>query len=110
LIVEDDEDIRVNLSDILKRRGWEVSTSANGVEALAELRAHRHPSVILLDMRMPVMNGWEFLAAAKEELTGIPVIICSGDGNVDPEALAAAGCLRKPFELSSLFSMLQPYR
>jgi len=110
LIVEDDEDIRDNLSAILVRKGWQVSLSANGVEALEQLRAHEPPRVILLDMRMPVMNGWEFLAAAKEELAGIPVIICSGDGNVDPQALAAAGFLRKPFELSHLFSLIQPYR
>jgi CheY-like chemotaxis protein len=112
LIVEDDEDIRSDLSAILKVKGWDVCASSNGAEALEHLRANGRPSVILLDMRMPVMNGWEFLAVQKEDpaLAEIPVIICSGDGNVDPDAVRAAGFLRKPFELSHLFSLLQPYR
>ncbi len=112
LIVEDDEDIRSDHTAILQVKGWSVASAENGAEALVHLRANGAPSVILLDMRMPVMNGWEFLAAQKEDpaLAGIPVIICSGDGNVDPEAVRAAGFLRKPFELSHLFSLLQPYR
>jgi CheY-like chemotaxis protein len=112
LIVEDDEDIRNDLSMILKVKGFEVAASANGEEALARLLAGERPSVIVLDMRMPVMNGWEFLAAAREDprLAAIPVIICSGDANVDPESVAAAGFLRKPFELSVLFELLARFR
>jgi CheY-like chemotaxis protein len=115
LIVEDDEDIRSDLIAILSVKGYSVAGSANGQEALAHLRAPSTsvapPAVILLDLRMPVMNGWEFLAAQKEDpaLSAIPVIICSGDGNVDPKSMSAAGFLRKPFELSHLFSLLKQY-
>jgi CheY-like chemotaxis protein len=115
LIVEDDEDIRSDLVAILSVKGYSVAGTANGQEALAHLRSPPGgvalPSVILLDMRMPVMNGWEFLAAQRQDplLSAIPVIICSGDGNVDPQAVRAAGFLRKPFELSHLFTLLKQY-
>lgn len=114
LIIEDDEDIREDLTAILTVKGFSVAASSNGKEALSRLRKETPPSVILLDLRMPIMNGWEFLAEQHEdpELARIPVIICSGDANVDPATIAdnAVGYLRKPFELSHLFSLVAPYR
>jgi CheY-like chemotaxis protein len=111
LIVEDDEDIRSDLAAILKIKGYGVEASCNGEEALELLGSTTEPpSVILLDLMMPVMNGWEFLEArrGRPALTGIPVIILSGDGNLDPEVVSkhAVGFLRKPFELSQLLVMV----
>jgi CheY-like chemotaxis protein len=114
LIIEDDEDIRANLAAILLLKGFAVIESANGKEALQRMRAEVPPSVILLDLRMPIMNGWEFLAALGEDaqLAKIPVIICSGDGSIDPRTIArnAIAYLRKPFELSELLDLVAPFR
>jgi CheY-like chemotaxis protein len=115
LIVEDDEDIRHDLAAILRVKGYGVEALPNGREALELLtRATATlPSLILLDLMMPVMNGWEFLAAQRErsELAGIPVIILSGDGNIDVRALSenAVGFLLKPFELSQLLTLVAKY-
>jgi CheY-like chemotaxis protein len=68
LIVDDDEGIRESLEDILRDRGYQVATAANGRDALALLRAAEvKPAVVLLDLMMPVMDGWEVLDALERE-------------------------------------------
>ena len=62
MLVEDDVDIRADLSALLCSEGFEVVCAADGAEALAHLRAGARPAVILLDLMMPLMNGWEFRA------------------------------------------------
>jgi CheY-like chemotaxis protein len=112
LIVDDEEDIRDDLAEILAVKGYSVVSSCNGREALARLRAGPAPAVILLDMRMPVMNGEEFLQAQEQDpqLAQIPVIICSGSPDTDVVVKNSVGHLRKPFELSQLLSLVAPYR
>src|SRR3954463_8703954 len=79
LIVEDDEDIRTTTADILLDEGYSVRLAANGKEALGWLRAGLRPCVILLDLMMPVMSGYEFLKTlrAEAELSRIPVVVVS---------------------------------
>jgi CheY-like chemotaxis protein len=67
LIVEDDEDIRTTTADILLEEGYSVRLAANGKEALGWLRAGLRPCVILLDLMMPVMSGYEFLKTLRAE-------------------------------------------
>lgn len=104
LVVDDDDDIREMVRLILESRGYAVTAAANGAEALAQLRGGERPRLILLDLMMPAMNGWQFLEerARDDDLARIPVLAITGNevGN-HPEGVAAL--LRKPFDLSVLF-------
>ncbi len=106
LVVDDERDIREAVAEVLKDEGYEVLDAHDGAEALEQLRAH-HPSVILLDLMMPGMNGWEFCAArAREpEISSIPVIVISALGRVS--GIPAAAFLHKPFELEALVSTVR---
>lgn len=111
LLVEDDIDIRIDLADLLRSEGYEVATVANGQEALDWLRLHANEAcLILLDLMMPVMNGWDFRARQLEEpeLIGIPVVLLSGAGDVarHASALKTAGYLIKPLRLDSLLRLV----
>jgi DNA-binding response OmpR family regulator len=111
LIVEDDADIREELADILRAEGYEAMTAENGLAARDLLHSARQlPDVILLDLMMPVMDGWHFRAEQLEDaaLSSIPVIVVSGAGDVrrEAEALGAAGYVTKPFKLDSLLGVV----
>lgn len=108
LVVDDETDIRQAVADVLADEGYDVAGARDGREALAEAHA-RHPSVILLDLMMPRMNGWEFREAQKRdpELSGIPVIVLSAFGGYGP--IDADAFLAKPFELDDLLSNVERY-
>lgn len=110
LIIDDDRDIREALRDTLEDEGYVVRTANNGREALAGLEQDWHPSVILLDLMMPIMDGWEFRRRqlAQPGLAGIPVLVVSADRNADRAAgeLGVAGYLRKPLMLQALLDTL----
>ena len=112
LLVEDDDFIRQEISEALEDEGYQVSTAAHGKEALAILAEGTRPSVVLLDLMMPVMNGWEFLKAFKKEdrFTGIPVVILSAFADratiIGGDAISV---LRKPINLNALFSVLDEH-
>src|SRR5205823_560954 len=109
VVVEDDADIRETLAMVLAAEGYEVATAAHGAEALAWLRASsRRPDAILLDLMMPVMDGWEFRKAqlADGALADIPVVIVSAH-EVRPDSnLAAAAVLSKPVLLETMLGVL----
>jgi len=106
LVVDDESDIRDAVSELLSERGYDVVEAADGAEALAKLRACR-PSVVLLDLMMPGMNGWEFRAAQREdpEVREIPVIVVSALGKV--AGLDADGFIQKPFEADDLLTAVR---
>ena len=111
LLVEDDVDIRIDLADLLRSEGYEVATVANGQEALEWLhRNGNHTDLILLDLMMPIMNGWDFRSRQLEEpeLDKIPVVLLSGAGDVarHASALKAAGYLIKPLRLEQLLGIV----
>ncbi len=108
LVVDDERDIREAVAEVLKDEGFDVIDARDGAEALSQLRAH-HPAVVLLDLMMPGMNGWEFCAARKgePELCAIPVIVISALGRVS--GIDAAAFLQKPFELETLVSTVRQY-
>jgi CheY-like chemotaxis protein len=113
-IVEDDEDIRADLTAILRVKGFTVEDAANGRDALVRLRSGPHPCLVVLDLMMPVMNGWELRAAmrADADLRDIPVVVVSGAGRIADEEAAAlqpAAVLVKPFELSELLELVARY-
>ena len=86
LVVDDERDIRESLGDLLREEGYDVIEAQNGVEALARLRENTHvsPCVIVLDLMMPVMDGYQFRAEQLRDsaLAGIPVVVVSAEGNV----------------------------
>ena len=106
LVVEDSVDTRDSLAFLLRRVGYRVSTAADGREALDRLRAGPLPDVILLDLLMPTMDGWEFCERLGRDpaLASIPVIVVSGVGDC-PERLGSlhpAACLAKTADLATL--------
>ena len=110
LVVDDDPDILEALAEILEAEGFDVRRARNGKEALDRLEPER-PSLILLDLMMPVMDGWEFSQKMRERpaARGIPVIVLSADRNVGTKAreIGAVGYLAKPFELDDLLQMVR---
>ena len=113
LIVEDDEAIRETLADILQYEGYVVSTACDGRDALLRLHSGMAPALILLDLMMPRMNGWEFRAAqlARQELAGIPIVILSGAHDAQRQAamLNANGFLSKPIEVIKLLELVRAH-
>jgi CheY-like chemotaxis protein len=116
LIVEDDADIREDLAEILRHEGYPVATAANGQEALAELRdrgGQALPGLILLDLMMPVKNGWDFRAEQLgiPAIADIPIILLSGASDVRHQAsvLKAAGYLTKPIQLERLMQLVKEH-
>ena len=111
LIVEDDAATRDALSIILEDEGFRVTTAANGREAIDLLQGSYRPNVILLDLMMPVMDGWQFRAAQKQlpSVESIPVVVLSADGSIRQKASAmgAATYLQKPVEIADLLEALQ---
>jgi two-component system response regulator CpxR len=104
LVVDDDQAIREVIAEVLRDEGYDVVCAENGVQALRELRRDHHPDVMLLDLMMPVMSGWELLEAvqADERLAKIPVLVVS--------AMTAPGvraCIPKPLDLDVLLRAVE---
>jgi CheY-like chemotaxis protein len=109
MVVEDDYAIRETLRELLEEEGYRVTQASNGAEALARLRdSDGPPTLILLDLMMPVMDGWEFrdAIAGDPRLAEIPVIVISADHSLDKKvsAMRVQGWLAKPFELGQLLA------
>jgi signal transduction histidine kinase len=109
LLVEDDEDLRTEVASFLSSEGYEVASVANGRAALEHLKRSAAPDVILLDLQMPVMDGWEFRLAQRSDafLASIPVVIVSGDRRADEKKLDAEGFLAKPFDDEQLLACIR---
>jgi CheY-like chemotaxis protein len=106
LIVEDEPDVREFMELLLQTSGYETMSAPNGLEALERMRG-RKPCVVLLDLMMPVMNGWEFRERQLEEagLADVPVVCVSAV--FDPQQVASrlhVPCLKKPVEFPALLS------
>jgi len=111
LVVEDDSDIRTTLQSFLKDEGYEVETAANGREALQRLEAEdKKPGLVLLDLMMPVMNGWDFLEekSHNEKLSKIPVLVISAVPG-SPRIPGALGFIKKPIDLNRLMDFVELY-
>jgi CheY-like chemotaxis protein len=109
LVVDDDPAIRDVVVDILEMSDYAVRTASNGAEALDEIR-QRRPSAVLLDLMMPVMNGWEFLRQCRNEqcCAPVPVVIMSAarDAGTVADELGAQAFLPKPFELDDILTVI----
>jgi len=116
LIVEDDNYIREALEIALKAEGYIVGTAPNGQEAIDALPTMPQPALILLDMNMPVMSGWQFLHTQKANarFADLPVVILSAVSEVqalvpDTGLVQAEGMLAKPIVLDHLFKVVGHY-
>jgi CheY-like chemotaxis protein len=111
MIVEDDRDTREMLERFLQLEGFDVRTAANGQLALQSLQEDNASCVILLDLMMPVMNGWQFRQEQIRDpkLSGIPVVVVTAAGprNEIPD-IEADGWLSKPVDLDRLLATIGP--
>jgi DNA-binding response OmpR family regulator len=109
LLVEDDADVRAALQGFLEQEGYTVRTAENGREGLQELEKEK-PGLVLLDLMMPIMNGWEFLDAKNHQssFSRVPVLVISAvPGN--PHIPGALGFLKKPVDLDRLMDFVELY-
>jgi two-component system, cell cycle sensor histidine kinase and response regulator CckA len=108
LVVEDDNDIREGLEGALTER-YDVLVAEHGRAALDLLASRQPVDVILLDLMMPVLNGWQFRVAQRADpaIADIPVIVVSADASAQAAAIDAARYLRKPIKLDALFGAIE---
>jgi CheY-like chemotaxis protein len=112
MVVEDDADISDAIAATLEDTGYSVIVAANGQEALDKLRRSLdRPNLILLDLMMPLMDGWQFRAAqtADPTLADIPVVVLSAHVDVRraAEQMAAVDWMRKPLDLNKLLDLVE---
>ena len=108
LVVDDQEVIRETLQTALDDEGFTVETAANGREALDILERWK-PCVILLDLMMPVMDGWAFRAEQKRSGSNVPVVLLSAAGELTAHqrALDAAAVIAKPFDIDRVIRTIE---
>lgn len=110
LVVDDDQSVRAVLAALLCDEGYAVSEAENGADALRVLAAWQ-PQAVLLDLMMPVMDGWQFRAEQlrQKDLRHIPVIVVSAARELHAHArdLQASGAIAKPFDLDDVLSQVK---
>ncbi len=111
LLVEDDRALREALAEVLTDEGYDVAGAANGREALERLAAN-HPDLIVLDLVMPVMDGWAFREAQRRNpaLASIPTVVLSASFPPDSPSLRSLGAeavLSKPIGVDRLIGALR---
>ena len=100
LVVDDDADVRVILTTALEMEGYAVSAAADGEDALAHVAADA-PDLILLDLRMPGLSGWDVAEALKAGGVVVPILALSASAEAEAEAgeIGAAAWIAKPFDV-----------
>ncbi|MDP9190948.1 MAG: response regulator [Acidobacteriota bacterium] len=111
LVIDDDLPLRGMLAAALRQHGFQVLLAGDGAEGQRALTIH-HPDVILLDLAMPDVNGWDFLQRLQEtgHLGRVPIIVVSAHVRVEPQALLQMGVsaiLPKPFHLPDLLDVIE---
>jgi len=114
MVVEDDLAVRETLRELLEEEGYRVTPACNGRDALDQLRGESCGArLILLDLMMPIMDGWQFRAEMRADprLSGIPVVVMSADMALDQKVLdlSVAGVLSKPVELDRLLETVHRF-
>lgn len=106
LVVDDTAEMRAAVTTVLEAAGIAVVCAENGQQALSCLRTGPAPAFIILDLSMPMMDGYGFRAAQLADLTlsRIPAIVMSGDKHIDRAKLAPQGILKKPFDADELLA------
>jgi CheY-like chemotaxis protein len=115
LVVEDDNDIRETVAELLLEEGYQVRSAASGQDALEWLRREELlPDVVLLDLMMPIMDGWTFYDHLQQEArwASLPIVVISADANVQEKAarMKPIACLRKPVGIDELLAVVARFR
>ena len=113
-VVEDDQDIREALAELLESEGYDVTTAENGQIGIDKLsQASQLPNLILLDLMMPVKDGFQFYAekAADPNLSAVPVIVMSADGHIldKQKKLQAQAYIKKPVDIDHILNMVDQF-
>lgn len=108
LVVEDDASIRSMVVELLSLEGYPVAAVASGIEALAIVERQR-PVLILLDLRLPGMNGWEFTDHLRRRGVHTPILVMTAAHSVKvwAEEVAADGYVAKPFSVDDLLAEIE---
>lgn len=111
LVIDDDLPIRGMLAAALRQHGYQVLLAGDGAEGQRAMTIH-HPHIVLLDLAMPDVNGWDFLQRLQQtgHLGHIPIIVVSAHVRVEPQALlqmGVAAILPKPFNLGDLLDLIE---
>ncbi len=111
LVVDDEPDIRVTVSAMLEIEGYDVAEAPNGAAALAAIE-QRLPDIILLDMRMPILDGWGFAAELRRRGHQTPIVVMTAARDAARWAgdIAAAAFVAKPFGYDDLISAVESAR
>jgi two-component system, chemotaxis family, chemotaxis protein CheY len=111
LIVDDDQEIREGLRAVLETEGCETAVAAQGEEALAWLGAHAPPGLVLLDLMMPIMDGWQVIDELRQtdRISQVPIVVITAFGR-DLGSAAGLPLLRKPIELADLMTAVEQHR
>ena len=113
LVVDDEEDIRSMIRLALELKGYWVVEASDGEDALRQLREGTRPGLILLDLMMPGLNGWDFRDQQLKdpELAEIPVLVFTGDTRITQKVLelGAAGYVKKPVGFHSLQAVVEKH-
>lgn len=111
LVVDDDPDILGIVREVLLLEGFRVRTASNGREALQHVDREQ-PALILLDMRMPVMDGWQFAARLRSKYNGlVPVLVMTAakDASARAGEIEAEGYISKPFDIDDLVEKVRQH-
>ena len=111
LVVDDDPNILDVVSELLDMEGYRVTTAANGAEALRVVE-QQLPSLVLLDMRMPVLDGWGFAKELRARGVTLPILVMTAAQNARmwAEEIGAQGYVAKPFEVPALLDAVEKLR
>ena len=111
LIVDDDDDVRQTLTELLEDEGYKAVGAGNGVEALQQLQRSPLPCVILLDLTMPVMDGLQFREEQIRDgrLSAIPVVVITAGGRLGKTPPLGMPVMTKPFDIDALLGLLRLY-
>jgi CheY-like chemotaxis protein len=111
LIVEDDVDLREMMAQLLALEGFHAEAVANGRDALDYLEKGHYPDLILLDLMMPVMDGWEFRRRQRSNprLAAVPVVVLSALDQSRSADLGSTAFLKKPLDFDRLLELVRRY-
>ena len=111
LIVEDDADLREMMAQLLSLEGYRTETASNGRDALRYLERGDPPDVILLDLMMPIMDGWEFRRRQVQNphIAGVPVVVLSALDPARAADLGGTAFLKKPLDFDRLLELVRRF-